>query len=131
MDDIKLALLGDKAAQERKSSFVDLYVLLKEEWFDQIGDFDTDEEKHAPIDYGRKIAFSIYGPNSFFGSEFVDLYFNCEENIFYLRISINQPIGDYAWETLFVWYKSVLGKENCIKESLYNILTPEELDGLK
>lgn len=86
--------------------FMDLLNILPENWFEQIGDFDTNEEKYAPINYDGPVAYAIYEANSFFGPEFVDLYVDDYKKIYYLRTAIKQPIGDYAWTTVWAWYKS-------------------------
>ena len=86
--------------------FIDLLNILPEDWFEQIGDFDTDKEKYAPIDYEVPVAYGLYEANSFFGPEFVDLYIDEDKQVYYLCTAIRRPIGDYAWETIWAWYKS-------------------------
>lgn len=45
---------------------IDLYKILPEEWFEQIGDFSDNEEEFAPIDYDL-VTTSLYSGNSFLG----------------------------------------------------------------
>lgn len=93
---------------------IDLYKILPEEWFEQIGDLSEDDEKFAPIDYDL-VTSSIYCGNSFFGPEFVDLLVDDYLKIYYIRSAIRQPIGDYAWTTVWAWYKSDTTKYGEIK----------------
>lgn len=93
---------------------IDLYRILPEEFFEQIGDFDTNEEKYAPINY-EEVTMSLYEPNSFFGPEFTYLYVDDEEKIWYIEICQRQPVGDYGWQTVYSWWKSIDGKFEDIK----------------
>ena len=108
------------------AKMIDLYKLLPEEWFEQMGDFSNDPDDNAPIDYDdEKVAYALYGGNSFFGGEFVDLYVDSVERIYYIQIAIRQPIGDYAWETLWAWYKSDPSKYEEIKNIIEKGATNE------
>ena len=80
--------------------FMDLLNILPEDWFEQIGDFDANKEKYAPIDYDGPVAYAIYEANSFFGPKLVNLYIDEDKQIYYLCTAIRQPIGDYGWETV-------------------------------
>ena len=93
---------------------IDLYKILPEEWFEQIGDLSENEEEFAPINYDDVVT-AIYCGNSFFGSEFVDLLVDDDLQIYYVRSAIRQPIGDYAWTTVWAWYKSDTTKYGEIK----------------
>lgn len=84
---------------------VDIYKIMPEDWFEQIGDFSDDEEQYAPIDYDHVLT-ALYTGNSFFGPEFVDLLVDGDKQVYYIRAAIRQPIGDYAWTTIWAWYKS-------------------------
>lgn len=65
---------------------IDLYRILPEEFFEQIGDFDTNEEKYAPINY-EEVTMSLYEPNSFFGPECTYLHVDDEEKFGILRFA--------------------------------------------
>ena len=93
---------------------IDLYKILPEEWFEQIGDLSENEEEFAPINYDDVVT-AIYCGNSFFGSEFVDLLVDDDLQIYYVRSATRQPIGDYAWTTVWAWYKSDTTKYGEIK----------------
>lgn len=103
---------------------IDLYKILPKEWFEQIGDFSDNEEEFAPIDYDL-VTTSIYCGNSFFGPEFVDLLVDDDLQIYYIRSAIRQTIGDYAWTTVWAWYKADVSKYDEIK----NIVLEELKDG--
>ena len=100
---------------------IDLYKILPEEWFEQIGDFSDNEEKFAPIDYDL-VTTSIYCGNSFFGPEFVDLLVDDDVQIYYIRSATRQPIGDYAWTTVCAWYKADVNKYDEIKNIVLEAL---------
>lgn len=85
--------------------FFDIYKMLPEEWFEQIGDFSDDEEEYSPLNYDE-ICTALYSGNSFYGPEFVKLLIDEEEKIYYICSAIRQPIGDYGWRTIWGWYKS-------------------------
>ena len=100
---------------------VDLYKILPEEWFEQIGDFSENEEEFAPIDY-ENVTSAIYCGNSFFGPEFVDLLVDDYLKIYYIRSAIRQPIGDYAWTTVWSWHKANASKYDEIKNIVLEAL---------
>lgn len=85
---------------------VDIYSILPEDYFEQIGDFSDNEEEYAPVDY-EDVCTAIYSGNSFYGPEFVDLYVDREQKTYHIRSAIRQPIGDYAWTTIWAWYRSM------------------------
>lgn len=85
---------------------VDIYKFLPEDYFEQIGDFSDDEEEYAPVDYDD-VCTALYTANSFYGPEMVDLFVDHESKVYYIRSAIRQPIGDYAWTTVWAWYKSL------------------------
>ena len=93
---------------------IDIYKLLPEEWFEKIGDFSENEEEFAPINYDDVVT-AIYCGNSFFGPEFVDLLVDDYLKIYYIRSAIRQPIGDYAWTTVWSWHKANASKYDEIK----------------
>lgn len=95
-------------------SLVNIYSILPEDWFEMIGDPSCDEEEHAPLNY-ENVCTILYVTNSFYGSEKVDLLVDKEKEIFYIRSAIRQPIGDYAWSTVWTWYKSYKTKYEEIK----------------
>lgn len=103
---------------------IDLYKILPKEWFEQIGDFSDNEEEFAPIDYDL-VTTSIYCGNSFFGPEFVDLLVDDDLQIYYIRSATRQTIGDYAWTTVWAWYKADVSTYDEIK----NIVLEELKDG--
>lgn len=100
---------------------IDLYKILPEEWFEQIGDFSDNEEEFAPIDYDL-VTTSIYCGNSFFGPEFVDLLVDDDLQIYYIRSATRQPIGDYAWTTVWTWYKADVSRYDEIKNIVLEAL---------
>lgn len=100
---------------------IDLYRLLPEEWFEQMGDFSNDPDDNSPCDY-EEVTYALYCGNSFFGGESVTLYVDVEEKVYYLQTGIRQPIGDYAWETLWAWYKSDPSKYEEIKSIIEKAL---------
>lgn len=102
---------------------IDLLNILPEDWFEQIGDFDTNEEKYAPIDYDGPVAYALYEANSFFGPEFVDLYIDEDNKIYYLCTATRQPIGDYAWATIWAWYQSTPNRYEDITRLLNGVET--------
>lgn len=55
---------------------IDLYFILQEEWFEQIGDFSDNDEEFAPIDY-EPVTTALYRGDSFYGPELVDLLLDC------------------------------------------------------
>lgn len=103
---------------------IDLYKILPEEWFEQIGDFSDNDEKFAPIDY-EPVTTALYCGNSFYGPEFVDLLVDEELKTYYIRIAIRQPIGDYGWSTVWAWYKSNAEKYEEIRRVVLEALNDE------
>lgn len=101
-----------------EKKYLDLLNILPEDWFEQIGDFDDNEEKYAPIDYDGPVAYALYEANSFFGPEFVDLYVDKDSKIYYLCTATRQPIGDYGWTTIWGWYQSIPDKFQDITDLL-------------
>ena len=100
---------------------IDLYKILPEEWFEQIGDFSDNDEKFAPIDY-EPVTVSLYCGNSFYGPEFVDLFVDDDLQIYYIRSATRQPIGDYGWTTVWAWYKSDVSKYEEIRHVVLEAL---------
>lgn len=100
---------------------IDLYKILPEEWFEQIGDFSDNDEKFAPIDY-ESVTVSLYCGNSFYGPEFVDLLVDDDLQIYYIRTATRQPIGDYGWTTVWAWYKSDVSKYEEIRRIVLEAL---------
>ncbi len=100
---------------------IDIYKLLPEEWFEKIGDFSENEEEFAPINYDDVVT-AIYCGNSFFGPEFVDLLVDDYLKIYYIRSAIRQPIGDYAWTTVWSWHKANASKYDEIKNIVLEAL---------
>ena len=110
-----------------KNMMIDLYRLLPEEWFEQVGDFSNDPDDNSPsnCDY-EQVTYALYYGNSFFGGESVTLYADVKEKVYYIQIGTRQPIGDYAWETLWAWYKSDPSKYEEIKEIIEKALAERE-----
>lgn len=104
---------------------IDIYKILDEDWFEQIGEFSDNGEEYAPIDY-EEVAYAIYSANSFFGPEFVDLFVDEFTKTYYIRIAIRQPIGDYGFHTVWAWYKSVDGIYDKIREEIKKELEKED-----
>lgn len=93
---------------------VDIYALLPEDWFEQIGEPSSDEEQYAPIDYDL-VCTALYTANSFYGPEMVDLLVDEDKEVYYICSAVRQPVGDYAWTTVWLWYKSDKSKYSDIK----------------
>ena len=109
---------------------IDIYKVLPDSFFEQIGDFSDDEEKYAPINYDYEpVCTELYTANSFYGPEFVDLFVDHEEKTYYVRSAIRQPIGDYAWSTVWSWYKSLPDKYEEIKSIIDQQMTEAALVG--
>lgn len=86
-------------------TMIDIYNLLPEDWFEEFGQPSNDMDQYAPIDYDL-VCTALYTANSFFGPEYVALLVDEDKEIYYIRSGVRQPIGDYAWETIWFWYKS-------------------------
>ena len=91
---------------------VDIYGLLPEDWFEEIGEPSDDEDQYAPLNYDH-VCTGLY--ESFYGPEFVDLLVDEEEEIYYIRVALRHPVGDYSWSTIWCWYKSEKSKYAEIK----------------
>ncbi|MBQ2920128.1 MAG: hypothetical protein IJE58_02995 [Oscillospiraceae bacterium] len=98
---------------------IDIYRILPEEWFEQIGEPSNDEEQYAPIDYDF-VGTALYTGNSFFGPEKVDLLVDADKGVYYICSALRQPVGDYGWSTVWLWYKSDKSKYSAIKSIVEN-----------
>lgn len=58
----------------------------------------------------------------FIGPEFVDLLVDDYLKIYYIRSAIRQPIGDYAWTTVWSWHKANASKYDEIKNIVLEAL---------
>lgn len=96
---------------------IDIYKILDSDWFEQIGEFSNNDEEFAPIDY-EEVGYALYSPNSFFGGEYVNLYVDEDIQVYYIKVGLREPIGDYGWHTMWSWYKSIDGKYEIIEKAL-------------
>ena len=105
---------------------VDIYEVLSEDWFEQIGDISDTKEEYMPLNI-EKVCTAFY--TTFFGNERVELFVNKKEKIYYIFSTYSYRVNDYECRTSYGWLKSDSKYYSQITEIINKIKLEVEKNG--